>query len=274
MTTRPLRKDGHQRDDRDQNDGRCHRPAKSEASLCSGLVEEIADGRAERPSQNERCPEQQDARDVRPAVEPGQDHQCSPEDDRAAAIPKRSERLVDRLINPMPLRSIARLERGLGLVPRRFEILDASLKAQVAEFLPQAEAQGVDLGFEQLEPLLVRADAAALSVLVRNLLDNAIRHTPSGGRVGVSLRPQGRQALLFIEDSGPGLRPEVLSRVFEPFYRGPDPIGEGNGLGLSIVKKIADRFDGTVTLGNIPNEEGRAGLRVTVSFPLASDRPA
>jgi two-component system OmpR family sensor kinase len=152
--------------------------------------------------------------------------------------------------------------------------LDTVLKAQVAEFLPQAEAQGVDLGFEQLEPLLVRADAAALSVLVRNLLDNAIRHTPSGGRVDVSLRPQRGQAFLLIEDSGPGLRPEVLSRVFEPFYRGPDPIGEGNGLGLSIVQKIADRFDGTVTLGNIPNEEGCAGLRVAVSFPLASDRPA
>jgi len=152
--------------------------------------------------------------------------------------------------------------------------LDTVLKAQVAEFLPQAEAQGVDLGFEQLDPLLVRADAAALSVLVRNLLDNAIRHTPSGGRVDVSLRPQRGQAFLLIEDSGPGLRPEVLSRVFEPFYRGPDPIGEGNGLGLSIVQKIADRFDGTVTLDNIPNEEGCAGLRVAVSFPLASDRPA
>jgi len=199
----------------------------------------------------------------------------------STALPRIQQARFDELRSGM-LRIGRLLEQLLALA--RYDVrpkassakaeLDTVLKAQVAEFLPQAEAQGVDLGFEQLEPLLVRADAAALSVLVRNLLDNAIRHTPSGGRVDVSLRPQRGQALLFIEDSGPGLRPEVLSRVFEPFYRGPDPIGEGNGLGLSIVKKIADRFDGTVTLGNIPNEEGRAGLRVTVSFPLVSDRPA
>jgi two-component system OmpR family sensor kinase len=195
----------------------------------------------------------------------------------STALPLPQQARVDELRRGM-LRIGRLLEQLLALA--RYDVqpkagsaeaaLDVVLKAQVAELLPRAEAQGVDLGFEQLEPLIVRADAAALAVLVRNLLDNAVRHTPSGGRVDVSLRPQQGQALLFIDDSGPGMRPEVLARVFEPFYRGPDAIGEGNGLGLSIVQKIAERFGGTVTLCNIPNGEGRTGLRVTVSFALVT----
>jgi two-component system OmpR family sensor kinase len=199
----------------------------------------------------------------------------------STALPPTQQTRFDELRSGM-LRIGRLLEQLLALA--RYDVrpkagaaeaaLDVVLKAQVAEFLPRAEAHGVDLGFEQLEPLVVRADATALAVLVRNLLDNAIRHTPPGGRVDVSLRPQQGRALLFIDDNGPGLRPEVLSRVFEPFYRGPEAVGEGNGLGLSIVQKIAERFGGTVTLGNIPADEGRAGLRATVSFALAEDRGA
>ncbi len=195
----------------------------------------------------------------------------------STALPSPQQARFDELRSGM-LRIGRLLEQLLALA--RYDVrpkagsaeaaLDVVLKAQVAEFLPRAEAQGVDLGFEQLEPLVVRADTAALAVLVRNLLDNAIRHTPSGGRVDVSLRPQQGRALLFIDDSGPGMRPDVLSRVFEPFYRGPEAIGEGNGLGLSIVQKITERFGGTVTLCNIPNDEGRSGLRATVSFALAA----
>jgi two-component system OmpR family sensor kinase len=148
---------------------------------------------------------------------------------------------------------------------------DVVLKAQAAEFLPQAESRRIDLGFEHLEPVAVRADGTALAVLVRNLLDNAVRHTPSGGRIDISLRRKSNQALLVIEDSGPGIREELLSRVFEPFYRGSDQSDEGNGLGLCIVRKIVDRFGGAVMLSNITGE-GRTGLRVTVSLAaLAPD---
>ena len=142
---------------------------------------------------------------------------------------------------------------------------DVVLKSQAAEFMPQAEARGIDLGFAHLELVAVRADATALAVLVRNLLDNAVRHTPRGGRVNISLHRQNDLALLVIEDSGPGIPASVLPYVFEPFHRGPDETSEGNGLGLCIVRKIADRFHGTVTLANIAYE-GRTGLRVVVSL--------
>jgi len=195
----------------------------------------------------------------------------------STALPRNQQARFDELRSGMlrigrlleQLLALARYDAQPKANPAKVEF-DAVLKAQVADFLPQAEALGVDLGFGRLESIAVRADAAALAMLTRNLLDNAIRHTPPGGRVDVSLQTQDEQALLLIEDRGPGIRPEVLSRVFEPFYRGPDPIGEGNGLGLPIVQKIVDRFGGKVTLSNIVKEEGRTGLRVTVSFPRAS----
>lgn len=149
---------------------------------------------------------------------------------------------------------------------------DVVLKMQVAEFVPQTEQQRIDLGVSYIEPVVVRANSTALAVLVRNLLDNAVRHTPIGGRIDISLRREADQAVLLVEDSGPGIPADILPQVFEPFYRGPDESCDGNGLGLSIVRKIVDRFGGNVTLANIEGE-GRLGLRVVVSLAAVAPAP-
>jgi two-component system OmpR family sensor kinase len=146
--------------------------------------------------------------------------------------------------------------------------LDRCAKEVVSDFMCSAMERGVDLGFEIIEPVSVRGEPAMLSSVVSNLIDNALRYTPQGGRVDIGIYREGAQVILQIEDTGPGIPPCDLERVFEPFVRGSRPTEEGTGLGLSIVKRIVERLKGSVTLENVPNP---GGLRVTVCFPAAPE---
>jgi two-component system OmpR family sensor kinase len=150
--------------------------------------------------------------------------------------------------------------------------LDQVARESIADLLPIAAARGVDLGFVRLEAVSVRGDATALAVMLRNLLDNALRHTPAGGRVDLSLYRDDANAVVRIEDSGPGIAPADLERVFEPFFRGGHPTDEGTGLGLSIVRRIVDTLAGSITIENIAVPE-RRGLRVVVTLPVAKTPP-
>ena len=145
--------------------------------------------------------------------------------------------------------------------------LDRCAKEAVADFISTATDRGVDLGFEIIEPAFVRGESAMLSSVIHNLIDNALRHAPQGGRVDIGIYREGANVILQIEDTGPGIPPSDLERVFEPFVRGSRPTEEGTGLGLSIVKRIVERLKGSVTLENVP----ASGLRVTVSFPAAEE---
>jgi two-component system OmpR family sensor kinase len=139
----------------------------------------------------------------------------------------------------------------------------------VADLLPIAAARGVDLGFGRLETVFVRGEATALAVMLRNLLDNALRHTLAGGRVDLYLYRDNDGAVVRIEDTGPGIVPADLERVFEPFFRGGGPVDEGTGLGLSIVRRIVDGLGGRITIENIAVAEP-CGLRVVVTLPAAA----
>jgi two-component system OmpR family sensor kinase len=148
--------------------------------------------------------------------------------------------------------------------------LDSAAKEIVADLLPQAFDRGIDLGFELVEPLTVRGESVMLATMVRNLLDNALRFTPRGGRIDIGVYREDEAAVLQIEDTGPGIVPCDLERIFEPFFRGSRPEGDGSGLGLSIVKRVVERLGGSIALENIRGA-GRSGLRVTVCLPLAAD---
>ncbi len=146
--------------------------------------------------------------------------------------------------------------------------LDRVVRDVVADLLPSAQHRCVDLGFERIDSVAVRADATALAVLIRNLVDNALRHTPHDGRVDIHVLADGAHAVLRVEDTGPGISEAELARVFEPFYRGRRSKGDGTGLGLPIVRRIVDSLAGTITLENIA-PAGGAGLRVVVTLPIA-----
>jgi signal transduction histidine kinase len=113
------------------------------------------------------------------------------------------------------------------------------------------------------EPAVVIGDPARLRQLVMILVDNAIRHSPTDGMVGVAVRAEGSGALLVVEDDGPGIRPEDLPHLFERFYRAPGAPGGGTGLGLAIARWIVERHGGRIDVAN----RAEGGARFTVRLP-------
>lgn len=143
--------------------------------------------------------------------------------------------------------------------------LEQIAKAVVADLLAEASDRNVDLGFTMAEHVSVSADPVAMASVVRNLVENAVRYTPDGGRVDVGVYRESGQAVLQIEDSGPGVPPQDIERILEPFYRGRRPTGDGSGLGLSIVKRVVDSYGGSIEFENLT--AGQTGLRVVARLP-------
>jgi two-component system OmpR family sensor kinase len=147
--------------------------------------------------------------------------------------------------------------------------LQQIVQLAVSDVLPQARHKRIDLGLAgpASAPGLAAANgqADALRILLRNLLENAVKYTPSGGQVDVSLGEDQGQPVLTVEDSGPGIAPQNRPRVFDRFYRVSDTAQEsGSGLGLAIVKAIADRHGAVLAMGQ---SERLGGLKVEVRFP-------
>lgn len=138
----------------------------------------------------------------------------------------------------------------------------------VSDFSLLAETKSIDLGLELDSPageddaFEVIGESSSLSVLLNNLLDNAIRHTPAGGRVDLVLR-RGADGIAFeVRDTGAGIAEDELERVCDRFYRGTDTQGAGSGLGLAIAARVASRHRAVLSLNN--NDKGQ-GLTVSVS---------
>jgi two-component system OmpR family sensor kinase len=147
--------------------------------------------------------------------------------------------------------------------------LDDLARETVAELVPLADAGGIDLGVSAAPAVSVAGDPEALRTLLRNLVDNAVRYTPPGGRVDVAVAAGsgGEGARLVVSDDGPGIAPEERVRVFDRFYRRAGTRPPCSGLGLAIVKAIADAHGARVSLGD---GLGGRGLTATVSFPQAA----
>ncbi len=143
--------------------------------------------------------------------------------------------------------------------------LDTTLREIAAHYTQSAKAKGIDLTLETSTAPRVRADARRLTLIFGNLLDNALRFTPSGGRVEVRAHTAEGLAVVEVRDEGCGLPADELDRVFERFYRVTDDEGSGSGLGLATVRALVDQISGAVRLAN---RSDRAGLIVIVCLPL------
>src|SRR5690606_3453820 len=131
--------------------------------------------------------------------------------------------------------------------------LQAIARSQTLARVNEAISRNIDLGLEGDEtPVLVKGNALLLGELVNNLVDNALRYTPSGGTVTVRVYSRNQHCLLEVEDSGPGIHPEERERVFDRFYRVLGNPAEGSGLGLAIVREIAQRHGASITLTDNP----------------------
>ena len=122
------------------------------------------------------------------------------------------------------------------------------------------------------KPWIVSGHEGRLGQVMANLIENARTFVPkSGGRIDITLRQKGRNAVVTVADNGPGIDPENLERVFERFYTdrpGADSFGQNSGLGLSITRQIIDAHGGTIKAGNVTNKNTRLGAIFTVTLPL------
>ncbi len=175
----------------------------------------------------------------------------------------RLSRMVDQL------RQVARLEAGT----EKMDLHPTELRPLVEDTLAvlQGESEQREVAIHNDIPAdlpLVEADADRLTQVVLNLTDNALRHTPAGGLVTLSAQLEGDVVWVTVADTGPGIAPEDLPRVFERFYRA-DPsrnrASGGTGLGLAIVKGIVEAHGGQVRAGNNPD----GGARMSFSLRLA-----
>jgi two-component system, OmpR family, sensor histidine kinase QseC len=167
------------------------------------------------------------------------------------ASSRRATRLVDQLL------TLARLD------PENAAAAETVRLDRLAEEICAAHGVGAVEKNVALElsavPAMVNGNADMLRILLRNLVDNAIRYTPGGGKVTVAVAP----GVLSVTDTGPGIPATERERVFDRFHRLAGQDTEGSGLGLSIVARIAERDGATLSLAE---GEGGAGLRVTVRF--------
>ena len=146
---------------------------------------------------------------------------------------------------------------------KRQELDLAELMRQaVAESFVLAQARRIEIAQDAPEHVMLQADPAGLRILARNLLDNAIRYTPEGGTVHVTVAHDGDRVVLTIEDSGPGIPEQDRLRVFDRFYRRNAEDQRGSGLGLAIVKNIVEQHHAEITLG----ASRAGGLKVEVVF--------
>jgi two-component system, OmpR family, sensor kinase len=172
----------------------------------------------------------------------------------------RNSELVDQLLK------LARVQGAVPLAEQSIS-LDVLTRNAIEETLALAESHRIDLGCIRLDRAKVRGDSLHAFALIRNAIDNAVRYTPPGGWVDVSLVIDGEFALLAIEDTGPGIPIDLRERVFEPFFRILGTQQSGNGLGLAIVQSAADALGGSVELtGRI---DGQPGLRFVYRQKLA-----
>ena len=164
---------------------------------------------------------------------------------------------------------LLRLARVQGLAPMaaRSVAFDKVVRTAIEETLPLAQVHGVDLGCLRLDAVEIHADPTHAAALVRNLIDNAVRYTPAGGAVDVSVEVHAGVVHLIVEDSGPGIDPAERERVFEPFFRILGTQQTGSGLGLAIVRSAAQALGGRVELD--ARGGGRSGLRVTYRQKMA-----
>jgi CheY-like chemotaxis protein len=121
-------------------------------------------------------------------------------------------------------------------------------------------------------PARVHADGTRIEQIVANLLDNALKFTPHRQRVEITLAREGSEAVLRVSDSGPGIPPHLLDKLFEPFVQGNEPgtrASAGLGIGLALVKGLAEMHGGSVSAANAPS----GGAVFTVRLPLLEASP-
>jgi two-component system, OmpR family, sensor kinase len=165
---------------------------------------------------------------------------------------------------------LARLEPEARKPPHMPVQLDVLMRQAVVAFAPRAEQLHKDLGLLETVPVCVSGDPGALRAMLDNLIDNALRYTPRGARIDLSLVREAHQVVLVVSDNGPGISVTDRERALQRFVRLGHGETTGSGLGLSIVRETAALHGASLSLGDTPG----GGLSVRASFALGPDQCA
>jgi two-component system sensor histidine kinase QseC len=184
--------------------------------------------------------------------------------DNVIAGCERAARLVDQLL------TLARLEPGAMQLQRLSCDLHALAKTVVADIAPAAIAKDIEVELEDHAPALVSGDPALLQILIRNLVDNAVRYSAARTTVRVRTQTADGEVVLRVTDEGRGVPAGEMERLGSRFYRALGTGESGSGLGLSIVKRIAELHHARVSFQPAPNGNG---LRAAVAFATSHSVP-
>ena len=169
----------------------------------------------------------------------------------------RATRLVEQLL------TLARLDPESSRKDFEYVDLVGITGRVISEHANMAVSKDIDLGLDADSEGHLYGLPDALEVMLRNLVDNAVKYTPHGGRVDVSVREDEHGVTLTVADTGPGIDEELRTRVFDRFYRVLDNHNDGCGLGLSIVQRIAELHQAEIAL----NKTQSTGFEITIIFP-------
>ena len=178
--------------------------------------------------------------------------------------------LLNRLV--IDLQDLAQAEAGQLTLVRQPAALEGIVEQAVAILRPQAEAKGITLSDRSCRPLCPwwMSIATRVGQVLRNLLNNAVAHTPDGGEITVSARAMDQEVAVSVHDTGTGIAPEHLPYVFDRFYRADKSRARqtgGAGLGLAIVKQLVVAHGGSISVESVPGQ----GSTFTFTLPIAQD---
>lgn len=184
-------------------------------------------------------------------------------------VAQRHAQQLERLI--AALFELSKLESGAVTPAFEAFALSELLQDIALRFRLRAQQLGVEL-VTSVDPRapLAYGDVALIERMLENLLDNALQHTPAGGRIELSLAPDDARLLVAVDDTGMGIEPQDLPHVFDRFYTGTGRQHAGNGLGLAIVRRIAELHGASLALKSTP----RIGTRVEFTLPVAASAHA
>jgi len=185
---------------------------------------------------------------------------------------QRVERGVDRATSLVEqLLTLTRLEPEAAASEKEDVHLHSLAEELIAELAPEAIKKRIEISLNDTDCCVVLGNPGMLGVLIRNLVENAIRYTPPDGKVDVSLVSVDGTVRLRVADSGPGVAAEEREKIFTRFYRGSEHEGEnkenGTGLGLAIVARICELQQARIELG----ESSQHGLQMDVFFPISME---
>jgi signal transduction histidine kinase len=178
----------------------------------------------------------------------------------AKEISQSARRLAQLITNILKLNKLENQQ----IFPQMDEYdLGEQLCENLLQFEDAWEQKRLDIETDFQEDVRIRADAELLSLVWNNLISNAVKFTPAGGTIGVTMKTEGSQVIVQVRDTGCGMKPEVGQHIFEKFYQGDTSHAtQGNGLGLALVKRVVDIFGGEICVQSVYGQ----GSTFTVKF--------